>query len=173
MTNNEINDGTPKVIYDEDMMWFDYQALFDTTRSRILNEKNNNKVQCTDFDSNELARNVMLLGGKCDTSLIDNVLSGDVESQYKIMQNCANYLFGEYRIRNGINIDEEQEHIIALNYRYLVGILILLAGDKFNDIKREYIHLAGGTKPDFLNNSNIKNMNLYDAIYLIDINCFE
>ncbi len=173
MTNNEINDGNHKVIYDEDIMWFDYQALFDKTMSRILNGTNNNKVQCTDFDNNELARNVMLLDGKCDTSLIDNVLSGNVESQYKIMQNCANYLFGEYRIRNGINIDEEQEHIIALNYRYLVGILTLLAGDKFNDIKREYIHLAGGSNPDFLNNANIKNVNLYDAMYLIDINGFE
>ena len=52
------------IIYDPEKMWFDYQALFDKTRNRILGLNDNIKVKHTDFKENYLARLVIFIRSK-------------------------------------------------------------------------------------------------------------
>ena len=83
------------------------------------------------------------------------------------MDNCAYYLFGGYRAYSDISLSSEQEHIIDLNYRYLVGIIASLAGNQLNDVVSEYRHLARFSNPDYLDSINTKTANLYNVMDLI------
>lgn len=164
-TNN--SDNNKVVDYDEDTMWFDYQALFDKTKNVVLGQNDESYVNHVDFKKDDLARNSLLLGGYYDNKLITRAINGNIASQYIMMDNCANYLFGGYGAYNNISLNSEQESIIDLNYRYLVGIIASLAGNQLSDVTNEYRHLARFNDPDFLNNIKAENANLYDVMDLI------
>ena len=51
-----VDNCTRKVQYNPEKMWFDYQALFDKTRNKILGKTDNIKVKYTDFDKNIIAK---------------------------------------------------------------------------------------------------------------------
>ena len=160
-----------KVKYNGRMMWFDYQALFEKTRNKILGKTDNIKVKYANLKKNSAARHGIFNYSKPDMNLLFKALDGDLESQKKIMKNIYDYYW---------SIDEifDKDHeicysrkagLVHRNYLYLLTIRIALCEFEF-DLYNYYFSdawkdfLPTYFCPDSLKNKNnklIENMNFY------------
>ena len=82
-----VDNCTRQVYYNPEKMWFDYQALFDKTKNKVLGKIDNIKVKHTDFDKNVIAREAMFYNDKVDINLLNEVSDGDLNSQAYIQNN--------------------------------------------------------------------------------------
>ena len=65
-------------------MWFDYQALFDKTRNKILGKTDNIKVKHVDFSENTNSRKEVFSDNEIDTNMSHKALDGDLNIQDEI-----------------------------------------------------------------------------------------
>ena len=86
-----VDNCTRKVKYNPDIMWFDYQALFDKTRNKVLGKTDNIKVKHVDFNKNVIARKAVFDSDEIDTNMLNKALDGDLNSLGKIKENLYYY----------------------------------------------------------------------------------
>ena len=65
-----VKNCTRKLKYYLEKMWFDYQALFDKARNKILSKEDNIQVRHVDFNENIYARNGVFSGDKIDKDML-------------------------------------------------------------------------------------------------------
>ena len=82
-----VDNCTRQVYYNSEKMWFNYQALFDKTKNKVLGKIDNIKVKHTDFDKNVIAREAMFYNDKVDINLLNEVSDGDLNIQAYIQNN--------------------------------------------------------------------------------------
>ena len=125
------------VEYNPKKMWFDYNALFNKTKNKIIGKNDSIKVKCVDFNKNTVARNVVFgLNQKCDNKLLEGVLHGDNKYQYLILNNMLDYINFELR-RPGNDIEEN----VIDNYKYLLSIVVTF-GEYSSLLQKEYFNFA-------------------------------
>ena len=67
-----VDNCTRKVKYNPDIMWFDYQALFDKTRNKVFGKTDNIEVKHVDFTKNTIARNGVFDSYEIDTNMLNS-----------------------------------------------------------------------------------------------------
>ena len=157
---NNMDNG-PRVEYEPDKMWFDYQALFDKTKSVVLEQNIDIEVKHTDFHHDDLARNAT--GIKDNNSrILKEALSGDIDTQSKILENIIDY----YANNPGRALYFDGS-ICDCNYFSLLGIVSSLCNlqDTYGFRKqcKEYI----GYLPNVLSERNVAKVKYYDIMKLL------
>ena len=77
------NDNTKKIVeYKSDIMSFDYQALFDKTKSVVLEEDIDISVAHTNFETNTLAKVVLGINSNYN-EVITHTIGGSIKAQYE------------------------------------------------------------------------------------------
>ena len=74
-------DNGPRVEYDHTKMWFDYQALFDKTKSVVLGQICDIEVKHTHFYEYHL-----------DKLILNKILSGDIDAQCNLVNEMKKYI---------------------------------------------------------------------------------
>ena len=157
---NNMNDGS-RVEYEPDKMWFDYQALFDKTKSVVLEQNIDIEVKHTAFHHDDLARNAT--GIKNNNSyVLKEVLLGNIDKQCEVLKNMNHYY------ENGSYGDVFYDYsIYKSNYFSLLGIVSSLCNlqDTYNVRKQciEYI----GYLPDALSERNVAKIKYCDIMKLL------
>ena len=67
-----VDNCTRKVKYNPDIMWFNYQALFDKTRNKVFGKTDNIEVKHVDFTKNTIARNGVFDSYEIDTNMLNS-----------------------------------------------------------------------------------------------------
>ena len=159
-----VDNCSRKVIYNKKYMWFDYQALFDKTRNKLLGKTDNIEVNYVDFEENPIAKEAIFNSDEIDTSLLKNVLNGDLDSIEKIDP----IIFQYYWCKKDELSDKDQE-IVYINHLYFLTIKIALC--EYDE--HTYYHYLEHVNSDFLptyfssdslrskNNKPIEKMNFY------------
>ena len=125
------------VAYDPIKMWFDYNALFNQTKNKIIGNKDSIEVKCADFNKNTIARDVVFGNNqKCDNKLLERVLDGDIKSQCLILNNMLDYLNFEFCRK-----DNYIEQGAIDNYKYLLSIVVTF-GEYSSLLQKEYFEFA-------------------------------
>ena len=109
-------DNGPIVEYDPTKMWFDYQALFDKTKSIVLGQPCDIGVKHTNFYEYPL-----------DKVRLSQILSGDIDAQCNLVNEMKKY------INDRIFLNEYLSSEIVSNYIYLMCIAVSLC-----DLNDEY-----------------------------------
>ena len=153
------NDNTKKIVeYNSDIMWFDYQALFDKTKSVVLEEDNDIQVAHTNFETNTVAKVVLGINSNYD-ELIIQAIGGSIKAQYELFDKIGNYL------QNYLISDNNRYYIINYNYLNMMSIIAVLS-DLDNAHAREMYksRMRRQTiKKDFFMR-NINKINFYNII---------
>ena len=157
-----VDNCTRKVQYNPEKMWFDYQALFDKTRNKILGKTDNIKVKYTDFDKNIIAKQAVFNSDKIDMNMLSKALDGDLNTQFEI----SNRLY-MYSTNDTISFNDQE--IVYINYLYLLTIQIALDEYDFHIYNRYLGHVDYDFLPTYFqknalqnkNNKLIENMNFY------------
>ena len=84
---NMVDNCTKQLNYNPEIMWFDYQALFDKTRNKILGKSDNITVKHTDFEKNAKARKGVFDSEEVDTNFLNRILDGDLGGQAYVTNN--------------------------------------------------------------------------------------
>ncbi|MBR1944460.1 MAG: hypothetical protein IJ848_03220 [Alphaproteobacteria bacterium] len=125
---------TKRVEYNPDEMWFDYQALFDKTKNKILGKKDNIIVRHVNFDKNTIAKDALFSTHKLvDYKLLNNAINGNIDAQHFMLENILDYLRFEH-------CNDENSEVIC-NYKYLLSILVTF-GNYSSLLKGEYMCFA-------------------------------
>ena len=111
-------DNGPRVEYDPTKMWFDYQALFDKTKSIFLGQPCDIEVKHTNCYEYEYP---------LDKVRLNQILSGDIDAQCNLVNEMKKY------INDRIFLNEYLSSEIVSNYIYLMCIAISLC-----DLSDEY-----------------------------------
>ena len=143
-----VLNNNPRVEYNPDEMWFDYQALFDKTKLAILGIDNDIEVKHTDFSENDIARTALFRDSEYKSAL-SKILNGNINAQsdamYDLLLSYASSQCGE----------------MFLNYKYLIGIVASLSSNKYaNEEYREYSRYI----PEDLNNRAILGKNYRNIV---------
>ena len=155
-----VDNCTKKVKYNPSKMWFDYQALFDKTRDKILGKPNNIEVKHVDFDKDLVATQAVFNDKEVWEGLLNAALDGDLKSQDKILDNINIFY----------NLNEDD--IAYINYLFFITIQIAL-GDFSTTHYNEYYEEAyddyiptyfSMTSLKTKNNEVIKKMNFYAIV---------
>ena len=159
-----------EVPYDEDKMWFDYQALFNKTKNVVLGKQDDTKVAHIGFDKSNLAHNVISSEKKDEA--IDAMLNGEFWAQRKIINIFGHYISCNYPEEKIIYGKESCRNycILDYNYRYLLGIASSLTELGNMIFMEQYSILSDGIPIDFDSN-NILNMNFHDIMVPLLSNC--
>ena len=80
-----------RVEYDPEIMWFDYQSLFDKTRNTVLDIDCNIEIKHTDFKYDECAANAT--GIKKNSELLQSILSGSIDSVCEVVNKIFDLLY--------------------------------------------------------------------------------
>lgn len=134
-----VDNCTRTVKYNPDMMWFDYQALFDKTRNKVLGKTDDIKVKHTDFAKNFIARNGVFSGNEINTNMLNKALDGDLDSQNEISYSLWKY-------SNNDMISYNDQETVYINHLYLLTIQIALG--KYNT--PDYFHYLEHVNHDYL-----------------------
>ncbi|MBR1944292.1 MAG: hypothetical protein IJ848_02350 [Alphaproteobacteria bacterium] len=161
----------PKILYNPHIMWFDYQALFEKTKNIVSGKKDNREVKCDGFYNSELAKQIVLDNNYNSDALINNVLSGNIVSQYFVFTKCIDWL-GE-NLQNGNNIvNDYGTRIVKLNCKFLVGILAALYEHR-ESIISEYERMIGDSMlKKMCHIENWRGINFCNIIQQIS-NCYK
>ena len=111
-------DKGPRVEYDHTKMWFDYQALFDKTKSVVLGQICDIEVNHTHFYEYEY---------HLDKLTLNQILSGDINAQCNLVNEMKKY------INDRIFLNEYVSSELVSNYIYLMCIAVSLC-----DLDDEY-----------------------------------
>ena len=155
-----------KVNYDPNYIWFDYQALFDKTKDKILKKDNDTKIYHADFIENNLARDAVFgtdleNGFNYSRDFLNEILNGNVCSFFFAYGNCCELLDKK---NQDYNPDEIKQ--CKLNSTFFL-VLVVSFSNKYNDARMEdYTKISKGYIPTSLKEStrNINEMNLYEII---------
>ena len=165
-----VDNCTRKVKYNPDIMWFDYQALFDKTRDKVFGKTDNIEVKHVDFTKNSIAKNGVFDSDEIETNMLNKALEGDLKNQI----NMANNIWKCYlkSIDNDVddnNNGEDLRRLLHINRLYFITVNIAL--NKYDERTfGYYLELADSDfvptyfAQDSLQNKNndlIKNMNFY------------
>ena len=153
------NDNTKKIVeYKSDIMWFDYQALFDKTKSVVLEEDINISVAHTNFETNTLAKVVLGINSNYD-ELITHTIGGSIKAQCELFDKIGIYM------RDHFIRDKNRYYIINYNYLNMMSIIAVL-NDLDNTHAREMYRSrmrCDNIKKDFYMR-NINKINFYNII---------
>ena len=111
---NMVDNCTRQLNYNPEKMWFDYQALFDKTRNKILGKSDNIKVRHIDFDKNDKARKAVFGSEEVDVNFLNRILDGDLGSQAYV----TNQLYYLYR--------DDNDDDMYTNFCFFLAIKIAL-----------------------------------------------
>ena len=159
-------DNGPRVKYEPDKMWFDYQALFDKTKSAILEQNLNVEVKHTDFEENKLARQAVFGRDKYYSSSLKGIMDGELNSLYSALSNIGEYLDIDcYKIgySERKTLSQEDFKLVDSNYRYFLGINVSLC-DYSRHVMEEYRNLTGCYLPKSVTTKNIFKINFKEVI---------
>ena len=121
-----VDNCTRKVKYNPDIMWLDYQSLFDKTRNKLLGKTDNIKVKHVDFTKNIIARNWVFDSDEIDTNMLNKALEWDLKSQI----NMVNNIWKGY-LKSIDNDEEDLKRLLYINLLYLITVNIAL--DKYDE----------------------------------------
>lgn len=107
----KILNTSPRIEYDEDEMWFDYQALFDKVKCSILEVDNDIEVEHIDFSECDDYRNILF--NENYEKQLSEILKGDMDAIQTVTYN--------FLMKEPWKHDEQLE--LILNYKYLIGII--------------------------------------------------
>ena len=164
---NMVNNCKRKLLYAPAQMWFDYQALFDKARNKILCTKDNILVRHVDFDKNFHARNAIFSKDKIDKDVLKKILEGDLDCIFSISYNIWKY---EENNRGDINFQESEN--IYKNHLFFLAISVSLGEADEGEFNHYWVHVNPDFVPDYLNFNSlqkkdkkmIENMNFYAII---------
>ena len=167
MDIEEISELADDIEYDKNIMWFDYQALFDKTKAVILGKKYNLEIKHTLFEIDTLAR-MTFFGYDFNQYLLESVLNGNLNSQIKLIKNAI--LASHKLFVKGCCefFDGEECKKVPINYRYLVSIVASLS-DIDNDIIRQYIIINKNIVPEFINNKEVLPSSFHEVMKNVDL----
>ena len=142
-------DNGPRVEYDPIKMWFDYQALFDKTKSIVLGQPCDIGVKHTDFYKYEY---------RLDKVRLNQILSGDIDAQCILVNEMKEY------INDRIFLSEYLASEIVSNYIYLMCIVVSLCDidDKYGI--RHHCEEKIGYLPKGLSWRDVNKICYYDAV---------
>ncbi len=165
-TNNMDNNKEKKVPYDPNIMWFDYQALYDKTKSIVLEENTNIKVEHTDFETNTLARTVLGIENKNCLVIVDT-LSGVDAAQMSLLSKMCKYLDNNYmsNVNNDCNTATKQysgKNFYIVHYNYICLLAIIASSECFGVAKQNYLSLVKDVLQ--IGKCEIKSMQYYDVV---------
>lgn len=165
-----VDSCTRQVKYNKRKMWFDYQALFEKTRNKILGKTDNIKVRYASLKKNTAARHG-IFSGKIDMNMLLKTIDGDLDSQKQIMDNIMSYYWSI-----DDKIDENHEicysrlaGLVKRNYFYLFATRIALGQYSENEYQYYFSESYRDYLPSYFcsdslknkNNDLIENMNFY------------
>ena len=159
-TNKEIEDIMFKIIeHEQHKMWFDYDALFKKTKSVVLKQDNNIEVDHTNFEMHLLARDCISNREGNYTYYVNNILNGDIITQYKALENMAKYARDLFFVGMASFYNEKDCQNVPLNYKLLCSTIVafnnyLPEKDKQAVIK-QYLAYTNGITPDFIKSGTI------------------
>ena len=159
-TNQEI-DNLIKYILNagKNKMWFDYDKLFKKTKSFVLKQDNNIEVDHTNFEMHLLARDCISNREGNYTYYVNNILNGDIITQYKALENMAKYARDLFFVGMASFYNEKDCQNVPLNYKLLCSTIVafnnyLPEKDKQAVIK-QYLAYTNGITPDFIKSGTI------------------
>ena len=127
-----VDNCTRKVKYNPDIMWFDYQALFDKTRNKVFGKTDNIEVKHVDFTKNTIARNGVFDSYEIDTNMLNKALEGDLKSQINMVNNIWKGYLKSIDNDNDDNNNNEKDLRRLLNINRLYLITVNIALDKYD-----------------------------------------
>ena len=80
-----------RVEYDPEIMWFDYQSLFDKTRNTVLDIDCNIEIKQIDFNCDNCSENAT--GIKNNSELLQSILSGSIDSVCEVVNKIFDLLY--------------------------------------------------------------------------------
>mgnify|MGYP006873014961 CR=1 FL=1 len=110
-----------KVEYDDSIMWFDYQSLFDKTKNVILGINCDVEIEHTNFKCNKCAANAT--GIKDNKDLLKSILSGNIDSVCQVVNNIYNYYVDQMYTDGDLSFEQD---ICIKNYCYLLAIASII-----------------------------------------------
>lgn len=147
-----VLNNNPKVEYNPDEMWFDYQALFDKTKLAILGIDNDIEVKHTDFSQNDIARTA-LFGNSEYKDKLSEMLSGNIDAQ----SDAAYYVFNSYQDERDVWLAND----MIVNYKYLISVVASLSNDYY--ATTNYVKYTGTSS--FKNNKyNLFAIDYYNVV---------
>ena len=156
---NDLNDKT-RVEYDPEIMWFDYQSLFDKTKKAVLDINCNIEINHTNFKHNICASNAT--GIKKNCKFLDSILSGNIDSIFEVAHNILNYTTGE-----GYKDVFFEYDLCIKNYCYLLAIVASFCDfDDENGVREEVIQQIGFYPKEF-SYRNINKINYKEGVKVL------
>ena len=151
-----------KVEYNPDEMWFDYQALFNKTKSVVLEQDCDIEVKHTNFESDKFARDATSIKNN-NSELLNDIISGNAEKQCELLE------IMDYYYQNDPVIDVYFSYeIFSKNYLFLLGIAASFCNlDDYYETVREKIIEYIGYWPDILKPRNVRKTNYYEVMELL------
>ena len=145
---SNMNKGS-RVEYDPTKMWFDYQALFDKTKSVVIGKPCNIGVKYTNFYEDEYP---------LDKVRLNQILSGDIDAQCNLVNEMKKY------INDRIFLSEYLSSGIVSNYIYLMCIAVSLCDLNDEYGIRHYCEEKIGYLPKELSWRDVNKICFYDAV---------
>ena len=118
------------VEYKPNIMWFDYQALFDKIKNIYLKEKDNIQVKHIDFNKNQKAHDA--LSYEKNKDLIQQMINGDFWAINDVIKIIGEYIDNNYK-EDEIIYDLKSYNIYQIleyNFRHLLGIVSSILKNK-------------------------------------------
>ena len=146
-----MKNGSCEIIeYNPDIMWFDYQALYENRRNFVIKNflgkstyKFEDNIKHPDFNNNSLAKE-SIMNGNLDNNTINNALIGEYVALTEIIENLKKSI---NKYKNDINYQTNKNNInnyyvLQYNYRCLLAIIVQFAGLREKTYRKEYCNLA-------------------------------
>ena len=124
------------VEYNQDTMWFDYQALFEQRRNVVLRNifgidvTSMQEIRHVSFEHNNLARNA-ILGNSTDKNIISDLCKGNLYAINIIIRNLSNYIYKHREVLKDKNNDDLL--VLECNYKNLLKVKDDTTHDKVYD----------------------------------------
>ena len=146
-----MKNGSCEIIeYNPNIMWFDYQALYENRRNFVIKNflgkskyKFEDNIKHANFNNNSLAKK-SIMDGNLDNNTINNALIGEYAALTEIIENLKKSV---NKYKNDINYQTDKNninnyYILQYNYRCLLAIIVQFAGVREKKYRNEYCDLA-------------------------------
>ena len=142
-----------EIMYNPDIMWFDYPALFNKTINVILGKADNTNIRHTNFQNNKLALRAIFNSNQVNEHSLYKILSGDTSSYKLVLHNIGKLLQGQYDKSEFKDLTLEQVLLVNLNYKYISSMIIFF--DDYYEHEHKYCFNLPSDKRSDLNKSGI------------------